>query len=67
MAKLGGPLAATLPFERFFSRGSQIETSGLGPGRVEARVSKGWVSARGPPTSVFLEASGTEAKQSHIF
>ncbi len=31
-------LAATLPFERFFSRGSQIETSGTGLGRAKARA-----------------------------
>ncbi len=33
---VGGPLAATLPLEMFFSMNSQIETSGLGLGRAEA-------------------------------
>ncbi len=32
----GGPLAGTLPFEGFFSKSSQIETSGSGLGRAEA-------------------------------
>ncbi len=34
----GGPLAATLPFERFFPRVSQTETSGPGLGPAEARA-----------------------------